>query len=492
MVLEEMLTRQDLEKIDEYVREIGYGCPMSSEKYLTDYVDYPNCKKDLFRLLGNQVIYKIPNYQIEKPEQEITKAIEKYICYSYDVGHLENTIANIFSVKFGISGFHAVLNTHSYKYISTSQKEEDKFTIKGKTLRLNFGLSYTKTISTIIKFLRGIQEEEAANTIKTLFEPVRNELSRITQDKILQGTFCLSIHPLDYYTMSDNGYGWRSCMSWDDGDFHAGTLEMLSSDYVVVAYLEGKEEWHPLGNKAFTWSNKKWRELFIVHEDFITSVKGYPYDSTPMRLTALNTLKELAAKNLGWEYGENEFQKGGLRNTALITGLMYNDYYDEHYFAVRPKADLPRAFNYSGTAHCLECGDAIQNGLENGTSCADCKGMIQCEDCGTWIYADDDYTYYVDGYYYCDSCYSSLPQCSCCGQMMRSEAIGGWVLEDIHETGFYDFCPNCSEKFMFKKVPVCELPEDVSPRFLNSYDKVLVPTRNYEDFIEMIPSTIII
>lgn len=46
------------------------------------------------------------------------------------------------------------------------------------------------------------------------FEEFRIAHSQILNQKYLKGDFSISIHPLDYMTMSDNECGWESCMSW--------------------------------------------------------------------------------------------------------------------------------------------------------------------------------------------------------------------------------------------------------------------------------------
>lgn len=110
------------------------------------------------------------------------------------------------------------------------------------------------------------------------FEDFRICHSQVLNQKKTSGDLVLSIHPLDYWTMSDNECGWESCMSWrDDGGYRQGTVEMMNSPCVVVAYLNAKDPMMLDYHNNFTWSNKKWRCLFIVDKNVILSIKAYPY-----------------------------------------------------------------------------------------------------------------------------------------------------------------------------------------------------------------------
>ena len=108
-------------------------------------------------------------------------------------------------------------------------------------------------MNTDIHHLSDIADMEA------IFEQMRIKHSQILNKKRLKGTLCLSIHPLDYITISDNNCDWDSCMTWtgDDcpGEYRLGTLEMMNSPSVVVAYLDSKEPYHPLDDGR-AWSNK--------------------------------------------------------------------------------------------------------------------------------------------------------------------------------------------------------------------------------------------
>ena len=131
------------------------------------------------------------------------------------------------------------------------------------------------------------------------------EHSRILNDKAMNGTLCLSIHPMDYITMSDNDSNWSSCMSWTrGGGYRGGTVECMNSTNTLVAYLESEDNPCSFLNYA-DWNNKKWRCLFVVNPDVITSVKSYPYHNNDILDIVIKWLAELAKENWGGEVDTN-------------------------------------------------------------------------------------------------------------------------------------------------------------------------------------------
>ena len=152
-----------------------------------------------------------------------------------------------------------------------------------------------------------------------LFEEFRILHSQFLNQKTLKGELCLSIHPLEYMTMSDNESGWKSCMSWaHTGCYRSGTIEMMNSNCVIVAYLKTKNDMTVEGEENF-WNNKKWRTLIIADpNEFITTIKSYPYQSEELSKAALEFLVERMP--CSWA----EF-----KNQPIYGYHMFNDYRDE-------------------------------------------------------------------------------------------------------------------------------------------------------------------
>ena len=246
------------------------------------------------------------------------------------------------------------------------------------------------------------------------FEEFRLMHSRILNDKKLKGQLCLSIHPLDYMTMSDNNCAWTSCMSWREhiGAYRAGTVEMMNSPVVVEAYLKSTTDMEmPEGG---TWSNKKWRELFIINEECILGIKGYPYWSKALEDICMNLLRELAEKNLGWTYKDAiEFCAPDSDGVEICTNTMYNDVYDNHSLMLKTTDLINDLYiNYSGDKRCMYSGEYYEWDEEeeenNGSLivCPQYTPYIKCECCDIYVFYDEAYD--VNAHNFCRGCYDTF------------------------------------------------------------------------------------
>lgn len=404
----------ELSLMQAWLRRQHYNA-MDIEDYLTYWYD---AKKDfLLPLFGDKTILKY-DIEITKSVEVIEAEVEKQLtdygkpadrlldllhkcrraafnCMGDDNETLAYIIGEIYTAK------NLATNTIHHSYTIEETPRHKKFSISE-------GQKCIRALNNLIKWLHTIKDipAEYFEELDEIAEQVRLKQSMILNDKMLKGTLCLSIHPMDYMTMSDNGYHWRSCMNWEDfGGYYGGTLEMMQSKYVIVAYLEGEEEWKPLYDHI-PWSNKKWRELFIVDEDFITSIKGYPY-SNPV-------LENIIAEKIADLFPVTEFSTAfvqGRESVELPTGgrmffcteLMYNDTScgTKTWFAT--DADIPSNDFYFGTgAHCIVCGDPIS--CADGLFCEDHDGKVFCAWCGDRI--NEEYAIYIDGDYYCEDCVS--------------------------------------------------------------------------------------
>lgn len=280
----------------------------------------------------------------------------------------------------------------------------------GKTFKVQRGSKITKAMGKIAK---------AYNMSEDEFEAFRIACSQGLNQKIITGNLTLSIHPMDYMTMSDNDCDWSSCMSWrENGCYRQGTVEMMNSAKVVVAYLAADPSCN-LHFDGYEWNSKKWRELIIVTPDIICNVLGYPYRNAFLSQAAVDWCKELAETNLYYSYGNNEaviwkqhdkFYPFGEENQWLNieteTFRMYNDFSDRDHFGYFME-DLEGYFhiNYSGPSECMCCGledpDFEDESYLVGLCCEDVE---YCDCCGERILRYDD-AYWVDDMHLCQYCY---------------------------------------------------------------------------------------
>lgn len=292
-----------------------------------------------------------------------------------------------------------------------------------ETVAVQKGMKFTTLMSKLAQ-VYGLNNE---------YEKYRIQHSQVLNDKYIKGTLCLSIHPLDYMTMSDNANGWRSCMSWqNEGCFRLGTVEMMNSTNVVVAYLESDRAEFELayGNsidEQLTWNSKKWRELFVVTPDIITGVKGYPYHNGSLEKICAAWLCNLAVEAGIGTYSTYEPyvacphytanikpENRQLRVARFTTNNMYNDFntdgYNEidHYAYFGPEYKEDKIC-YSGKNQCMWCGAVLERHNHEGSlACRECsERMFYCTCCDEEFYDVEEEVVLDDGVSVCSSCYDS-------------------------------------------------------------------------------------
>ena len=294
-----------------------------------------------------------------------------------------------------------------------------------------------KTIRTIQKVLKATKYPNME-----LFEEWRNQVSLVQTSDIIHAKLVLSIHPIDFMTMSDNACNWSSCMSWSrHGCYHAGTLEMLNSNLVAVAYLESNSEYALHLNETgevYPIPNKSWRSLVFIHKDIILCGKSYPYFKQNITFQVLDLARNMVKENLNWNY---QFINQEYQDMKNIEGNYYlrdwfNPYYDKrrkhhtitfythgmyndiieakypHYYCCRNYVEEPLKICLSGPATCICCGKRIfedsrndilnYDDLGHDKICWDCRSQRRCRTCGKIHYEMKYHT--KEGDYCSDEC----------------------------------------------------------------------------------------
>ena len=229
-------------------------------------------------------------------------------------------------------------------------------------------------------------------------------------------------------------------MSWrDDGDYRQGTVEMLNSPTVIVAYLSSNED--NMYIRGQYWNSKKWRQLFIVDRNAILAIKDYPYHNENLGKEVINWIKDLAKENLGWEYDEvidiDAEERVHLKDDGIDMycdiGLnynhMYNDFgcldthlvafaktFDDESFIYHYDSYYTLNLTYGGLNQCMICGQTeIDFDNPSCLACNDCQEIFRCDDCGEEH--DESELYPVDGLRLCDFCYERrVHECEICGE----------------------------------------------------------------------------
>lgn len=452
----ELLNKTDVENIVSWIRAYGPGndgtpavIPTSNEMAPLSYLlrHWDNAKeKSLRKLFGSNLILR-KNYSYNIPQSAIQANLERRFLHNNNFAMLYKVWKKVLNEEIvfidkrydllSICSFYAFVKgncedsfTSVYFYFQdnelTNHEPEKRFSFNLRGQSKPFLLYPTMKPMKVIRKILDVYGDDYDPNWRDYYETVRLEVSRALNNAHLSGELCLSIHPLDYITMSDNENNWSSCMRWRrNGEYSQGTIEMMNSPIVVVAYLHNPKNTMILPNGNH-WNNKIWRQLWIVDDDIITEVKAYPYDDANISQYVYNWLKELATNSWAANYNlttEIEGDDSATRinnNTEIFytfnNGYMYNDFgcaprnhiagLDTHRINIKYKitkskhenayyADVP----YSGASECMWCGEDITRDWDDN-------------------YSDDDS---ISGQRICNYC-SDYGECQCCGQRVpRSE-----------------------------------------------------------------------
>ena len=371
-------------------------------------------KENLYNMFGKQLILS-KDYQYKESRNDLIDKLINKTSWRLFINGLERTL-NLMARDGKITVDNEYGSYYFPGYFNREDCVDNKlsfdcvFTYKGKKYAFPKDTKFMKYVGKLAE-IAGMKDE---------FEQFRLEHSVILNTSKQHGKVCLSIHPLDFMTMSDNDSNWESCMSWhDNGCYRMGTVEMMNSPTVVVGYLSAST---PMNINGDEWNNKKWRQLFVINEHVITAVKPYPYVDEALTRTCLEWLNELSGNQYSediYDFGDGENRYLNYYRLAAETKYMYNDFRScNHLTKIKlPVPDKREGvvirwrFNYSGPTQCMCCGkteDDVSFANADTLLCDDCRensNWVYCEHCGCRIDPDnDEYWCTEDGDYYCPDC----------------------------------------------------------------------------------------
>lgn len=323
---------------------------------------------------------------------------------------------------------------------------------------------------------------------KDILTKVQDKMNLIISKCKLTGYLHLSVDPLDYLSISENDFGWRSCHSLD-GDYAAGNLDYMMDKATVVCYLDDNEQNHTLNNfpSDIKWNSKKWRMLLFFSPDDCTVAAGRQYPTIAVGILS-HVQKCLRKIFTEIEYPEDwtniEFQHANWRtNKQDITisekhivvpvdgciypmssiyrevnphaHLFYDDvltstYYTKPYFLYgRPKELLkyvmycrtlyPIQVGYGDYIWCPCCGKhTLQRGEGFDCECNDSSEFYYCECCGRRHLRGNEGNW-VDDQWWCEDCIAdSAAVCSRCGELHNADDMyyneeEGYICRDCME-----------------------------------------------------------
>ena len=424
--LRALLPENDKKTMENYINL--YSNSNTTCKNIDDVLrEWADSKQTLYHTLGNKFIVEFP-IEYSRPISDIADDCWKETVYQSKFNKfLSNLMSEFWCATTVDSMFIHNIDNMATNTINIEAPISVQHKLTQKTIVIQPGAKYFRTLHHLVK--------ECGGKYDNIFEEFRIRISQITNQRSLKGTMCISIHPMDFITMSDNSYGWDSCMKWvdDTGDYRIGTVEMMNSPIVVCAYLKGSEPFNFGWNKNdefTTWNNKKWRELFVVTPELITEIKSYPYDNEEFTKAVMDTLLALSKENDGNEYDTEVYwtrsthvnSRGMRLQFGTYENGMYNDFgcyrnnkgHLMHYNSqiMENITDYNNYYiTYSGAKTCMICGACIDDYN------ADPKEVV-CE---------------KHGYY-------TSTTCSCCGRRLVSDNIfySDWTEQEYCEECYYD------------------------------------------------------
>lgn len=238
-----------------------------------------------------------------------------------------------------------------------------------------------KTGTKVIKSIRKVIQHYNCNTDFKISENSEKNLIRIYEEvldkKRISGTLCISIHPLDFFTMSENKNGWRSCFCID-GDYSNSPMILATSRNAIVTYLKSDKENLTIGDE--TWNSKKWRAYALAdRNNNILLGKNYPFYSKELSKKAVSMIAEtLGGVGDFYQYYDHEIIIGDKRLEVYAdcdydSDVFYDDFKKAEFASIAfltNETVNSTAYEYETNDYqfCINCGD-------------DCCGSVLCYNC---------------------------------------------------------------------------------------------------------------
>lgn len=131
------------------------------------------------------------------------------------------------------------------------------------------------------KAIKKIFPENPTEAQKAHILRIQMIMSEFQQKNKIHGDLYLSVHPVDFLTISTNNHNWTSC----HGLYHAysaGNIAYIQDQATCIAYLVTPGKEHVTINKRpelGRWNDKTWRMLIFVNEDVHLAAAGRHYPS---------------------------------------------------------------------------------------------------------------------------------------------------------------------------------------------------------------------
>ena len=444
IVIEKQTIQEKIKKVLQYSQ--GAGSDKAVEKLVEKWYE---AKHDILEAWGGEPILEFGEVNFELSPAEKAKALET-LCDRLDTEYDAFDLSSF--IRAQNDGFWNNLVLKEYQY-------HDIIIPRGMKL---------------IKAFKFFEED------LVLLDKYQTMASMVIQQDKIKGTLCLSVHPLDYLSISENDYNWRSCHALD-GDYRTGNLSYMMDKSTIICYLRGKEKAKlPDFPVDVPWNSKKWRVLIFLSTDWKAMFAGRQYPFVADR--ALEIIQPFIAQSLctnpsdwsnwhddklsNWQFKTGNSDDCGLDDQYIIIRgnllplhfgnlieqrkytYYFNDLTESHYYSpyycwYRWRGTEDPHWIIGEPTFCINCGE--DHCCDSGSMlCKDCElnmGSLDDEDtiafcncCGRRCFIEDGS--YVGGDFLCENCYNTETEdCACCGtrhyrdQLRFSHKLNGRVCQ---------------------------------------------------------------
>jgi hypothetical protein len=204
------------------------------------------------------------------------------------------------------------------------------------------------------------------------------ELSKVLENRKIQGQIIISIDPYDYLTMSVNSHDWRSCHSIEYGDYTTGGFSYMCDETTLIAYRDNGKlyNYNILGFK-FVGNSKSWRQCIYVDKESCACIfsRQYPDDIAVVADTIRHSLEACLANYI---HNKNAWVKcKSVYNGSYSeeSDFNYHDVEEGFEFTFIRFSNLPNPdkyinFKVGSQVFCVYCGKKLKS---SGSACCGCK-----------------------------------------------------------------------------------------------------------------------
>lgn len=276
---------------------------------------------------------------------------------------------------------------------------------------------------------------------KQVLDRIQTKYSMILQDLCVTGRLIISVHPLDYLSLSENKHNWHSCHALD-GEYASGNLNYMTDKHTIVAYLASDEEYELPNFDKVKWNSKKWRMLFYLDEDFnlLVGAKNYPFKSESLTDKCFVKIQDLIGKTFT---PKEKLDKD--RAKEIMSDTKYTVHFNDCLLSNTHRGWYSHTEDYDGEVIeignpvlCLQCRSEFISIGNTDFRCPECSGISECVCCGYPV-DEDDVVYFADETYCRECAWEHLGYCeSCCEYYYEDEVT-------YYESHGECYCDDCAE-----------------------------------------------